>query len=50
MWELDEDRRKLLVLKRMIESLEQAVEDAKLVAMDMEYRLFNKQELEQIAR
>tara|TARA_R110000868_G_scaffold295548_1_gene555875 strand:- start:1114 stop:1272 length:159 start_codon:yes stop_codon:yes gene_type:complete len=49
MWELDADRRKLLVLKRMIESLEQAVDDAKLVAMQMELHLFEEYELEKMA-
>jgi hypothetical protein len=50
MWELDADRRRLLVLKRMIESLESALDEAKLVAMEMELHLFDENELEKMAR
>lgn len=50
MWDIDEDRRKLLVFKKMIESLENALEEAKLIAMDMEYEMFNAQELQSMKR
>lgn len=44
MWELDQKRRELLVLKRMINNMETAISDAIEVARQMEEVLFDEWE------
>jgi hypothetical protein len=44
MWELDQKRRELLVLKRMINNMETAISDAIEVSRQMEEVLFDEWE------
>lgn len=50
MFELDEDRRKLLVIRRMIANLETALDQIREHADDLEEKLFDIYELESIGR
>lgn len=52
MWTLgiDEDRRKLLVLRKMIDNLERSIEEMKDVAREMEEHLFDEYEAARLQR
>jgi hypothetical protein len=52
MWTLgiDDDRRKLLVLRKMIDNLEKSIEEMKDVAKEMEEHLFDEYEAAMIKR
>lgn len=50
MFELDEDRRKLLVIRRMIANLETALDQIREHAVDLEDKLFEAYEVESIKR
>jgi len=50
MWDIDEDRRKILVIRKMIVNLERAIEEAKDYVNELEEKAFDEWELEYIAR
>jgi phage gp16-like protein len=50
MWELDEERRKLLILKNMIANQRRAVEELTSYVIELQNSLFSEEELKQIAR
>ena len=50
MWELDEERRRLLILKNMIANQRKAIEELTAYVIEMQNTVFTEEELQQIAR